>query len=270
MAGSVAYELIVFFVYFPHIGGYRFANKNGLLSNINLLNFFNTADKVKVIVYSLNHFGYLPLLNPLALIPFLGDLAHYFILGNDTTTSAQSIFLHYRVTDALLLVWPTILAVGKYKNLNNKYLSIYILFFAFLTTYMLHAPLTYLSKAWFWTQSSGVTNINQAIKYLPKDAYIATQTNIAAHTSSRKLIVTIWGDKKDFPVNSPCGKSTCAWFKWAGKPQYLLVDTSPEWDARHLLANRPEFIEGLSNMEKVGKISLLRQFDSSKIYKVNY
>ncbi len=271
MLGSIIYSFLIFFVYFPHMGGYRFANENGLLSNINLLNFFNTREKINVFFYSFLSFGFLPVLNPLALIPFLGDLAHYFILGNDTVTSAQSIFMHYRVTDALLLTWPLILVIGKYNRLNNKYLSVYLLGFAFLTTYLLHAPLTYLSKSWFWTRPSGVNNINQAISFIPSDAYVATQTNISPHISNRRMIVTMWGERKDFNlVDSPCGKVNCAWFKWAGKPEYIIVDTSPEWDARHLLANRPDFIEGLENMEKAGKIKLIKEFNTSKIYKIIY
>lgn len=266
---SVLYSIFIFFIFFPYFtDGYRFANENGLLSNIDLFNFFNTSEKRQVFFYTLNSFGYLPLLNPLSLIPYLGDLAHYFILGNDTTTSAQSIFLHYRVTDALLLVWPTILVFGKYKKLNSKYLSLYILFFAAITTYMLHAPLTYLVKSWFWTKPSGVENIKMAIDALPKDAYVVTQVNISPHISNRKLIVTMWGDGKDFSENSPCGEPNCKWFKWAGDPEYMIVDTSPEWNIINLLANREDFIKGIENMEKDGTIKKYKEFGSSTIYYV--
>lgn len=266
---SFIYLFAIFFVYFPHFTpGYRFANNSGLLSNINFFNFFNTEQKREVILYSLSSFGFLPLLNPLSLIPFVGDLGHYFILGNDTVTSAQSIFLHYRISDALLLVWPTILVIGKYRKLNHKYLALYILFFAFLCTYLLHSPLTYLTKNWFWTEPSGVKNINQILEYLPKDAYVATQTNIAPHISNRKLIVTVWGDSRNFAENSPCGQSKCQWFKWAGNPKYLVVDISPEWNIINLLANRPDFIAGLNNMEKFGVIKKYKQVGTSTIYAI--
>lgn len=269
MVVSVIYLSGIFFIYFPHfVGGYRFANENGLLSDVNLFNFFNTPEKRQVIFYTLNSFGFLPLLNPLFLIPYLGDLAHYFILGNNTVTSAQSIFLHYRVTDSILLVWPLILVIGKFKKLNNKYLSIYILFFACFTTYILHAPLTYLSKSWFWTKPSGVENIKMAINAIPKDAYIVTQVNISPHVSNRGLIVTMWGDGKDFSENSPCGEKNCKWFKWAGDPKYLIVDTSPEWNIINLLANREDFISGLNNMEKDGTIEKYKEFGTAKIYHV--
>jgi hypothetical protein len=133
---------------------------------------------------------------------------------------------------------------------------------------MLHSPLTYLSKKWFWTEPSGVKNINKIISYLPSDAYVVTQTNIAAHISSRRLIVTMWGDTKNFKSDSPCGNSQCSWFKWAGDPKYLLVDTSPEWNILNLLANRPDFIAGLNNMEKTGTIKKYKQIGNAVIYLV--
>jgi uncharacterized membrane protein len=267
---SAIYVGFLFLVYYPHMVpiGYMYANKNGLLSNLNLLNFINTVSKREVIFYSLLQYGFLPLLNPLSLIPFVGDLGHYFVLGNDTVVSAQSIFLHYRVTDALLLTWPLILVIAKFKRLNTKYFALYILLFSFLVTYLLHSPLTYLSKKWFWTEPSGVKNINKIISYLPGDAYVATQTNIASHISSRKLIVTVWGDTKNFTKDSPCGKLQCPWLKWAGNPQYLVVDISSEWNILQLLANRPDFIAGLSNVEKTGIIKKYKQIGNAIIYTV--
>jgi hypothetical protein len=144
----------------------------------------------------------------------------------------------------------------------------YILIFSFLVTYLLHSPLTYLSKKWFWTEPPGVKNINQILGYLPKDAYVATQTNIASHISNRKLIVTIWGDSHNFVKASPCGQPQCKWFKWAGNPKYLIVDTSPEWNVLNLLSNRPDFIEALKNMGKSGVIKKYKQLGTSVIYKI--
>lgn len=270
MGGSITYLFIIFFIYFPYFTlGYRYANQDGLLSNINLLNFFNTAQKREVIFYSLSSFGFISLVNPLALVPFLGDLAHYFILGSDSVISAQSIFLHYRSVDALLLVWPTILVIAKYKKLNNKYLAVYLLIFTMLITYVLHSPLTYLSKKWFWQEPSGVKNIREIIRYIPKDARVVSHPNIEAHISNRDYLVTMFGDSKDFSTNSPCGEPSCKWFKWRGDPEFLVVDTSPEWNIINLLANRPDFISALGNMEKAGNITKYKEIGSSAIYKIN-
>lgn len=271
MGASVVYVLFIYLIFYPYFtNGYIYAGESGLISNINLLNFINTNEKLDVFKYSFISTGFLPLLNPLNLLPYLADLGHYFVLGSEKVTSAQGIFMHYRITSALLLIWPMIFIIEKYNKLNTKYLALYIVFFAFLSTYLLHAPLTYLAKDWFWTTPSGVSNINKAIDYLPRDAYVASQTNIAPHISNRNLIVTVWGERKEFASNSPCEEKNCAWLKWSGKPEFLIVDISPEWDIRHLLANRPDFIEGLANMEKMKYIELDKEFGSAKIYKINY
>ncbi len=269
MSISAIYVFVLFFIYYPNFTwGYTYVGESGLLTGIDLREFFNTPEKRDVFFYSFISNGFISFLNPFYLIPFLADLGHYFVLGNERVTSAQGLFGHYRITSSILLVWPTILIIGKYKKLNTKYLAIYIFFFTAIATYMLHAPLTYLSKQWFWTEPSGVANINQAIEALPKDAYVVTQVNISPHISNRKLIVTMWGDGKDFSKNSPCGLPTCKWFKWAGDPKYMIVDTSPEWNIINLLANREDFIEGLEYMEKDGTIKKYKEFGSAKIYTV--
>ncbi len=266
---SFIYIFVLFFIYYPNFTwGYTYAGDSGLLSGIDLREFFNTPEKRDVFFYSFISNGFISFLNPFFLIPFFADLGHYFVLGNERVTSAQGLFGHYRVTSAILLVWPTILIIGKYKKLNTKYIAIYIFFFAAITTYLLHAPLTYLSKNWFWTEPSGVKNIKLAIDEIPKDAYIVTQTNISPHVSNRKFVITMWGEKKEFKKNSPCGRPVCEWFKWAGEPQYLLVDTAPEWNILNLLAVREDFLAGLSNMEKDGTIKIYKQFGTSRIYTV--
>lgn len=266
---STVYVFVLFFIYYPNFTwGYTYAGDSGLLSGIDLRDFINTPEKRAVFFYSFISNGFISILNPFYLIPFFADLGHYFVLGNERVTSAQGLFGHYRVTSSILLVWSTILIIGKYKKLNSKYLAIYIFVFAALGTYMLHAPLTYLSKKWFWTEPSGVKNINQAIDALPKDAYIVTQTNISPHVSNRQFVITMWGEKKEFSKNSPCGRPTCEWFKWAGEPKYLIVDTSPEWNILNLLAVREDFLAGLSNMEKDGTIKKYKEFGTSRIYTV--
>lgn len=62
---------------------------------------------------------------------------------------------------------------------------------------------------------------------------------------------------------------TCNWFRWDGTPQYLIVDTSSDWDVRHLLVNRPDFIDGLRNLEKTRVISEYKQIRNAIPYKVN-
>jgi hypothetical protein len=129
--------------------------------------------------------------------------------------------------------------------------------------------LTYLSKRWFWTEPSGVKNINQIIKYLPNDAKVVSHPNIEAHLSTRDYLITMFGEVKEFKENSPCGERICKWFKWRGDPNYLVVDTSPEWTIIDLLANRPDFISALRNMEKTQYITKQKEVGTSAIYIIN-
>jgi hypothetical protein len=106
------------------------------------------------------------------------------------------------------------------------------------------------------------------LSYLPANASVVSQNNITPHISNRDNDFTLFADVKGFKDNSPCGKPQCAWFKWAGNPQYLVVDTSSEWNILQLLANRPDFIKALNNMEKTGTIKKYKQIGSAIMYTV--
>lgn len=270
MGASIAYLFFIFGIYFPHltVDGYRYKNEGGLASNlINISSFYDTPDKRQVLFYTSAWFGFLPLLNPLMLIPALGDLWSYFVVASNLK-AAQGLFMHYRITLAPLMMWATIFTISKYRRLNNNYIGIYLLVCVIFFQYTLHLPLSYLAKEWFWREPSGVKNINKIITYLPKNATVVSQNNITPHISQRKMIFTLWPERKSFESNSPCGEPVCDWFRWAGDPEYLIIDTSPEWDIRHLLANRDEYMKGLENFRQVGIIKKYKQEKTAVLYKI--
>lgn len=268
---SFIYLLFIFFIFFPHIMNvaYLYQNKGGLLSNINPLSFFDTTEKQLTTFYTFLSVGFLPLLAPLYVLPALADLAIYFVIGSDLP-GAQGIFMHYRVALAPLLAWAVIMTIHNRKFLNNKYIAIYLLLITIGLQYFLHLPLSYLTKSWFWEQPPSVKNIN-LIKnsYLPKDASVVAQVNIIPHLTHRDKIYTLYPEKKHFSKASPCGKPECNWFRWYGTPEFLFVDTSSEWDIRHLLANREEFIDGIHNLEKAAIITPYKQEGNTVLYKIN-
>lgn len=271
MGASVIYVSFIFFVYFPYIVQmkYLYANSGGLFSNLNPLTFFDTDEKRQVIWYSLLSFGFLPLLSPLSLLPVMGDLATYFVIANHLP-GAQGLTGQYRVTLTPFLAWGTIMTISRFRMLNKWYIALYLLICTMLVQYILHQPLSYLTKSWFWTESPAVSNINTLIREdLPKTASVVSQNNITPHISHRDKIYTLYPEKKIFPKNSPCGLQICNWFGWYGTPEYLIVDTSSEWDARHLLTDRPLFLDGLKNLEKTHVISLYKQTGDATLYKVN-
>jgi uncharacterized membrane protein len=273
MGIALAYLIFIFGFYFPHaiVGGYKYQTKDGLLSDFNPIYLINTSDKRDVWIYSLFSFGFIPLFYPLYLISYVGNLVVYFIFGKGVP-GAQGLFLHYRVDLVPLLAFATILTIDKWKNkfklLNSKYMAIYIILCACIVQYALHLPLSYLAKQWFWYQSPAVANINEVISALPTDASVASQDNITPHLSHRREIFTLWPQHQVFTKNSPCGKKICDWFSWGGEPQYLVVDISNDWDIRHFLGDRQDFIQSINNLEKAGYIKIDKQKGNAILFHV--
>lgn len=288
---SLLYLFLVFVVYFPHFTpeGYRFAGNENMASATLHLNYFaNTPSKREIILVSLGWFGFLPSLAPIFLIPPFMDLYHFFVIGN-LVESAQEIFLHYRVTLAPLLIWSTILGITtllsflrkqgsrnkesrttRYLTPNNvQYvLAVYLLLCAVVIQYVLHLPLSYLAKSWFWGNSPSIATVNQTLQLVPKNASIVSQNNIAPHIAHRDNIFTLWPDVRTYKTasQSPCGKTTCRWFHWVGNPRYMIVDIGPDWDIRHFLANRQDYLEALQNFEHMKKIHVYKREGTTTLY----
>ena len=270
MLFSVLYLFFVFFIYFPYIINvdYLYANKGGILSNFDLRTFFDTQEKIQVIFYTLFSFGFVSLLNPFILIPSFGDLATYFIIASELP-GAHGLYMHYRIMLSPLMAWGTIITVGKYKFLNKRWIGIYLILCTMFIQYSLHLPLSYLSKQWFWNESKSVKTINKVISdYLPKDASVVAQNNIIPHISERHNIYELYPEKKDFNSNLICKEKLCDWFRWAGSAKFLLVDTSSDWDSRHFLIDRGQYIKGLNNLEKEKIIKIYKKIGTTTLYKI--
>lgn len=266
---SVAYLLFIFYVFFPHImhTTYIYQNKDGLLSNINPYFLFNTSEKLTTLFYSFLSVGFIPIFNPLTLPLIMTHFATFFVIASDLP-GAQGLFGHYRVTLGPLLFWSTIMTIATFKILNKRYVAIYIIACACIVQYSLHLPLSYLSKSWFWTTPPAAISINNVIrKYLPESVSVASQNNITPHLSHRDQIYTLYPSKKSFKSNSPCGKESCNWLSWYDHPDFVIVDTSKEWDIRHLLADRPIFLDALSNVEKAGVLKRYKTEGTTILFK---
>ncbi len=270
LAGSLGYLCVLFFVYYPYFTtGYRYAGSKGLFSNLDPFKMVDASEKQGTYLYSLLHFGFLPIFSPVALIPSLLDLAHYFLPGGERVAAAQGIFLHYRSTLALLLVWPTILTFKKLAKFNPYILGVYLILFALLSQYVLHLPLSYLTKAWFWQVPPAQESIDLAISTLPPDAALATQVNILPHVATRSEVYTLFPEKRQFDDLDICGKNECYTLRYAGSPEYIIVDVSPQWNTLHLLANSDEFKEGLATLKKTKKLDLISNNGTTYVYKVS-
>jgi uncharacterized membrane protein len=268
---SISYIIFIFFIYFPHIihFSYLYQNRAGLISNLNPAYLVNTSEKLQTIFYSFLNFGFISFLLPTVLLPIIAHFFTFFVLASDLP-GAQGLYMHYRVTLAPVMAWATIITIEKFPRLNNKYVAIYLLGCALFVQYNLHLPLSYLSKQYFWQEPAAVKNINYIRgNFLPRNASVVAQNNIVPHISHRDQIYSLYPETKKFTiVNSPCAQTACDWFRWYDHPTYLLVDTSADWDARHLLTDQPKIIKGINNLEKTGVIKKYKQRGNTVLYKV--
>lgn len=268
---SLVYLFGVFRIYFPYFTGegFRYTDTRiPFIRELNPMHFFDSDAKRQVIFYSLAWFGFLPLLAPLALLPAVADLGTYYLFAQNLPRT-HGLFMHYRITLAPLLVWATIESLRRLsKRTLKRAVPFYLIACVVVFQYLLHLPLSYLTKSWFWQKPQSVDSINAVIATLPSTASVVSQNNITPHISQRDQIFTLWPEKRDFEHDSPCGAKTCDWFRWAGSPQYLIVDTGDEWDIRHFLANREEFIKGIQNLETAGVIRLIERRDTAVLYEI--
>jgi uncharacterized membrane protein len=265
---SILYLLFVYLIFFPHIMNitYLYQNEAGLISNLSPLSLFDSVDKRNAILYSFLGFGLLPLAS-IFIIPVIVDLGTYFALASDLKAT-HGIYMHYRVALAPLLALATIYTIYSFKKLNKTYLAIYLIVSALIVQYLLHLPLSYLVKRWFWQQPDSVRTINRVISEIPDNTSIVSQNNITPHISGRDNIYTLYPEKRQFKNENLCKNKECPWFRWHNKPQYLIVDISDSWDARHFLTDRATFISGLNNLETAGVIKRERKEGTTILYRV--
>lgn len=267
---SILYLVFIYLIYFPHIIAlpYLYANKAGILSNLNPLFLVNTKEKLMTLFYSFASFGFVPFLNPLTLALIFVHFTTFFVIASDLP-GAQGLYGHYRVTLAPLFVWSTVTTIATFKFLNKKIVAIYLLICTLAIQYALHLPLSYLTKNWFWSKTPAVNSINQVInRYLPPNASVVSQNNITPHISHRDKIYTLYTRSRHFTGQSPCQKSDCPWFEWFDSPEFLLVDISSHWDTRHLLTDPPIFKSALKSAEVTGRIKLIHQIGTTRLYKI--
>lgn len=266
---ALLYLYLLFGIVFPATlpKGYGYSSGQGLVSG-SPFQLFDTYKKQRTIFYTFAWVGFLPLLAPLYVLPVIGNLASYFILGREYV-AAHEIFMHYRIDLAPLIAFATIFTIARYKWLNNRVVAIYLLLCVFVFQYILHLPLSYLAKKWFWTRQASVDTINKVIQYLPKDSSVVAQNNIYPHISQREDIWLLWPDERSFRLTeSPCSKKNCPWFRWEKDAEYLIVDLSPDWDIRHLLQNREQFAEAVNGLEKVGIIKKYKEEGTTRLYTI--
>ncbi len=226
----------------------------------NPLEFFNSPEKKQVWFFTLSSFSFLPLLSPGAMLAIFFDLAQYFITGPEFDRM-WSPFMHHRATLAPLVLLGALdtLALFRKRKFRVELVAIFLVLSALVQQYIFHYPLNKLSKADFWRQESWMGDNRTMIQTIPGDWVIATQQSLIPHLSHRKEIYLFW----------PRIHEQGWWLDTNNHAQYLLVDTHPhEWLT--MLLETPEHVNSaLANMEKSGKISLVKKINDVRLYRVN-
>ncbi len=154
---------------------------------------FDSPLKTRTMFLTLASFLFLPLLSGWF---FIVAIAHFLINFISSQFSGRwDIFLHYRVHLSSILSFGTILGIEKLKSLkfvkirkNILFLTIpsFIIVVSLIMDWYLHLPLNTLFKKQFYAYETWMSDNEEVIKRIPKEAYLLTQNNLAPHVANRE------------------------------------------------------------------------------------
>ncbi len=237
------------------------------------LNFFDAPDKRNVWLYSFSWYSFVPLLSPGAILGITFDLAQYFVTGK-TFERMWSPFMHHRGILASILLLGTLDGFNLLKKIGKRIFSAELISFimvivALFFQFYFHFALNKLSKSIYWKTETWMDDNKRLFVEIPSSASIAAAQNIVPHLSHRSYIYLAYPALHEIE-GDPCGKKLCWWLDFAGKPELLIVDLHPNQWVTQLLESNENFGEAINNMEKVNKITLIKQINYAKMYKINY
>ena len=268
--------LVISFIAIKIVGsfspvGYEYWPKISLNPLTIIGEFFNSEDKRLVWLYSASSFSFLPFLFPGTILAVALDLAQYF-LPQKQYAHMITPFFHHRAILApyLLLGLLEVLEFVRKKGISPLFISIILVILAILQQYIFHLPLNKLSKPAFFKSETWMDDTRQLLAIVPRDEPIAAPQHIVPHLSHRKEIYVLWPRMLDFDKDSPCGRKSCWWLEFAGKPKYLIANTSEQQTLTQLLESPQNFHEAVENMEKNGKIKLEKKVGTAYLYELIY
>ena len=154
--------------------------------------------KLRTIFDSFLAFGFLPLAQPILLIPILGNFATRFIYAGPQFTKWVNVNHHAASLGPLLAV-TTIYASAmlveylykrKHTSVKLSWLSItvYITACTLLQNIILHGPINSFFKYQLYVDQPWMRDVREVIARIPKDAVVAAQNSIVPHVSQRNAI----------------------------------------------------------------------------------
>ncbi len=233
------------------------------------LRLFDSEEKRLVWLYSYANMGFIPLFSFGSLIAVFADLSQYFVTGPEFSRM-WSPFMHHRAILAPFLILGTIDVLQRIKIIKViTIISVILLVITIVTQYYFHFPLNKLVKSDYWKEEAWMNDTRTMLASIPREFSIATQQNLVPHLSHRNEIYLIYPREHNI-TESPCGQTLCWWLDFGGKPEYLVVDTRPNQWLTQILETTENWNMAVANMEKVGRIVLLKQIGYMKLFKINY
>ena len=249
--------------------GYQYMPQLPTTVRETLVRLFDSEEKRLVWLYSYANMGFIPLLSFGSLIAVFVDLSQYFVTGPEFSRM-WSPFMHHRAILAPFLILGMIEVLERINKIKViTIISIILLIITIGTQYYFHFPLNKLVKSEYWKEEAWINDTRKMISAIPASFSIATQQNLVPHLSHRNEIYLIYPREHNI-TESPCGQTLCWWLDFGGKPEYLVVDTRPNQWLTQILETNEHWNAGVTNMEKVERLTLKKQIGTMKLFKINY
>ena len=231
---------------------------------------FDSEEKRLVWLYSYLPYSFIPLLSPGSLIAVVMDVSQYFVTGPEFSRM-WSPFMHHRAILApfLILGMIDVLAFVKSKRIPVTGIALVLLGISMGTQYYFHFPLNKLVKTEYWKEEAWMNDTRTMLSSIPASYSIATQQNLVPHLSHRNEIYLIYPREHNI-TEAPCGQTLCWWLDFGGKPEYLVADTRPGQWLTQILETSENWNDALVNMERVGRLVLMKQIGYMKLFRINY
>lgn len=250
--------------------GFQYAPEIHFNAHRLIVDLVNADEKKQVWIYTLTSFSGLFIFSPGAIGAVVFDLAQYFVTGPGFARM-WSPLMHHRALLGVFAALGTIdvAYILKKRNVPLLFVTLVIIFSTIFFQLYFHYPLNKLTKKIYWQEEQWMIDNNHVLQDIPANSSVAAQQSLVPHLAHRKEIYLVWPNIIE-QKKSICGERLCWWLLYAGKPEFLIVDTHPGVWLTMTLTRESNFNEAVSNMERARKIKLQKKVGDTKLYKIIY
>ena len=252
---GLAIAVFLLFYFIPSFtgGNYYYTPKH--FSNLDLLSvvkmLYNPSSKIDVVVFSFLSFGFLPILSPVFLILFGEEFLGRFL--GTTNTNWWILGFHYNAILAPILAFAAICSVKKFFKKRIYLASIFLVVGTIISLVRVKPDIYKMFSKNFYDLSKTV-NAQEVLKYLPKNASVATSNNLGAQIAERKELIFLTNCIENPATWGSDGKRC-----YKLKPEYILADLNPnEPNNYYPDYDRDSIVRYLDDVQKDGVFELIK------------